>query len=204
MKTIAIVSQKGGAGKTTVGVHLAVCAELDGLRTAIIDLDPQASALEWASRREAETPEVIGATPEQLPGLLSQARANGARLAIIDTAPHSDRAVSIAAGLADVILIPCRPAAFDVAAIPTTLNILALAGRKDRAAILLNAVPHQGRTGEEAAEGLAALARVVPVRLVHRAAYSHAVNDGRSVEEFEPGGKAAAEIRALYCWVMAT
>lgn len=53
MKTIAILSQKGGSGKTTVAVHLAVCAELSGKTAAIIDLDPQASALEWRTRREA-------------------------------------------------------------------------------------------------------------------------------------------------------
>ena len=202
MKTIAIISQKGGAGKTTVAVHLAVCAVLAGQRSAIIDLDPQASALEWASRRETGSPEVIRATPEQLSSLLDQARANGAGIAIIDTAPHSDRAATIAASFADVILVPCRPAAFDVAAIPTTLDILKLARAKDRAAILLNAVPPQGRTGDEAVVGLSTLARVVPVRLVHRAAYSHAVNDGRSVEEFEPNGKAAEEIRGLYHWIM--
>jgi chromosome partitioning protein len=204
MKIIAIVSQKGGAGKTTVAVHLAVCAELAGQRSAIIDLDPQASALEWHTRREADAPEVVKATPDQLAGFLDQARANGAGLAIIDTAPHSDRAATVAAGLADLVLIPCRPAAFDVAAIPTTLDILKLARTKDRAAILLNAVPPQGRIADEAAAGLAVLATVAPVRLVHRAAYSHAVNDGRSVEEFEPHGKAAEEIRALYRWIMAS
>jgi chromosome partitioning protein len=202
MKTIAMVSQKGGAGKTTVAVHLAVCAELAGKRAAIIDIDPQASALEWYSRREAETPEVIRAKPEQLAGLLGQAKANGADLAIIDTAPHSDRAAIVAADLADLVLIPCRPAAFDVAAIGTTLGLLKLSRTTDRAAILLNAVPPRGGQTEEAAAGLAALATVIPVRLVHRAAYSHAVNDGRSVEEFEPNGKAAEEIRALYRWIM--
>jgi chromosome partitioning protein len=204
MKTLAIISQKGGSGKTTVAVHLAVCAELAGQTSAIIDLDPQASAAEWASRRGADSPEVIRAAPEQLSGLLDQAKANGAGITIIDTAPHSDRAATIAACLADVVLIPCRPAAFDVAAIPTTLSILKLAQAQARAAILLNAVPPQGRTGEEAEAGLSALARVVPVRLIHRAAYSHAVNDGRSVEEFEPNGKAAEEIRALYRWIMAS
>jgi chromosome partitioning protein len=202
MKTIAIVSQKGGAGKTTVAVHLAVCAELAGRRAAIIDIDPQASALEWHSRRAAETPEVIRAKPEQLAGLLDQAKANGADLTIIDTAPHSDRAAIVAADLADLVLIPCRPAAFDVAAIGTTLGLLKLSKTTDRAAILLNAVPPRGAQTEEAAAGLASLATVVPVRLAHRAAYSHAVNDGRSVEEFEPHGKAAEEIRALYRWIM--
>ena len=112
MKTVAMISQKGGSGKTTVAVHLAVCAELAGKRSAIIDLDPQASALEWGNRRQAETPEVVRATPEQLAGLLKLARANEADIAIIDTAPHSDRAATIAAGLADVILIPCRPGSF--------------------------------------------------------------------------------------------
>jgi len=202
MKTIAMISQKGGSGKTTVAVHLAVCAELAGKRSAIIDLDPQASAIEWRSRRQADTPEVIKAVPEQLADLLGQARANGADFTIIDTAPHSDRAATIAAGLADLVLIPCRPAAFDVAAIPTTLQILKLAQAQARAAVLLNAVPPQGRTGEEAAEGLAAFARVVPIRLVHRAAYSHAVNDGRSVQEYEQHGKAAEEISGLYSWIM--
>lgn len=202
MKTVAIISQKGGSGKTTVAVHLAVCAELAGKRSAIIDLDPQASTLEWGKRRQADTPETVRATPEQLARLLEQAKANGADLAIIDTAPHSDRAATVAAGLADIILIPCRPAAFDVAAIPATLQILKLCNAQGRATILLNAVPPRGGQADEADAGLSSLARVAPVRLAHRAAYSHAVNDGRSVEEYEPGGKAAEEIRSLYHWIM--
>ena len=202
MKTVAIISQKGGSGKTTIAVHLAVCAERARQRAAIIDLDPQASALEWYSRRAAESPEVITAMPEQLSALLKQAKANGADFTLIDTAPHSDRAATLAADLADLVLIPCRPAAFDVAAITTTLNILKLTQAKERAAILLNAVPVRGSLTDEAEAGLSTLLPVVPVRLYHRAAYSHAVNDGRSVEEYDPHGKAAEEIRALYQWIM--
>jgi chromosome partitioning protein len=204
MKTVAILSQKGGSGKTTVAVHLAVCAELNKKTAAIIDLDPQASAIEWASRREAETPEVITATPEQLPGFLKQAKENGADLAIIDTAPHSDRAAIVAAGLADLILIPCRPSAFDVAAIGTTLNLLKLSNAIDRAAILLNAAPSRGIMTETAAAGLSEIIPVVPIYIHQRAAYSHAINGGHSVEEYEPNGKASDEIRALYKWIMKT
>jgi chromosome partitioning protein len=185
-------------------VHLAVCAERAKKRAAIIDLDPQASALEWYSRRAAATPEIVPATPKQLPMLLQQAKDNGADLAIIDTAPHSDRAAAVAANLADMVLIPCRPAAFDVAALGTTLTILKLTKAKDKAAILLNAVPPRGGITDEAEAGLSTLAPLVPVRMYHRAAYSHAVNDGRSVEEYDPKGKAAQEIRALYKWVMKT
>jgi chromosome partitioning protein len=204
MKTVAIISQKGGSGKTTVAVHLAVCAERTGQRAAILDLDPQASALEWYNRREAEAPEVITATPERLSALLIQAKANGAALAIIDTPSHSGRAATIAANHADLVLILCRPAAFDVAAIGTTLNMLKLTKAHDRAAILLNAVPPRGGLTDEAEAGLAESAPVIPVCLHHCAAYAHAVNDGRSVEAYDPRGKDAKEIRALYNWIMKT
>ena len=202
MKTVAIVSQKGGSGKTTVAVHLAVCAELAGKSAAIIDLDPQASALEWRSRREAETPEVVTATPGQLAALLKSAEENGADLTIIDTAPHSDRVAIAAAALADLILIPCRPSAFDVAAIGTTLNLMKLTKALDRTVILLNAAPSRGSITDAAEAGLSEIVTVVPVRLHHRAAYSHAINSGNSVEEYDPHGKAAEEIRALYKWIM--
>jgi len=204
MKVVAIISQKGGSGKTTVAVHLAVCAELAKQTAAIIDLDPQLSALEWFSRRKSETPEVITATPERLPALLKQAKANGADFAIIDTAPHSDRAAIIAASHADLVLIPCRPSAFDIAAIGTTIDILKLSKVIDKAAILLNAAPPRGIMTEKAAAGLSEIIPVVPIYMYQRAAYSHAINGGYSVEEYEPHGKAAEEIRALYKWIMET
>ena len=47
MKTVAILSQKGGTGKTTLAVHLAVAAERRDVPVAVLDLDPQASAAEW-------------------------------------------------------------------------------------------------------------------------------------------------------------
>ena len=80
MKTVAIISQKGGSGKTTIAVHLAVCAERAKKRIAIIDLDPQGSALEWFNRREAETPEVVRAVPEQLAALSDQVQALGRQM----------------------------------------------------------------------------------------------------------------------------
>src|SRR5215212_1378238 len=114
MKTITILSQKGGAGKTTIALHLAVAAELDGQQTAIIDLDPQASATSWGDSRAAETPAVVSAQASRLTQVLEAARKAGATLAIIDTAPHSESAALAAARAADLILIPCRPAILDL------------------------------------------------------------------------------------------
>ena len=122
----------------------------------------------------------------------AQARA----LAIIDTAPHSDSAAAIAAQFADFVLIPCRPARFDLDAIATTAQIAKVA--KTPAAVVLNAA-QRGKLVEEARAALQGQSlTVMDTVLYQRAAYSHAVIDGCSVHEYEPEGKAAAEIDELY------
>ena len=202
MITVAMISQKGGSGKTTIAVHLAVCAERHGLPTVILDLDPQGSACAWRKRRQEDTPEVLATDPSQLAELLKHAQEGGAGLVIMDTAPHSDRTAVLAAQLADVVLIPCRPSAFDVDAIASTLTLTRLADAHAQAAVVLNALPTRGDYAEEVRAGLSARVTVAPIHLYQRAAYFNAVNDGRSVEEYEPKGKAAEEIRRLYRWVI--
>ena len=201
MKTIAIISQKGGAGKTTIAIHLAVAAEQRGMNTAIFDLDPQASAASWSDKRNTPSPAVVSAQAARLPSLLEQAAAQAADLVIIDSAPNADAASLAAARAADLILIPCRPSAFDLNAIGTTLNLAAVAGKV--AFVLLNAVPPQGKVGEEARQALAAGGVAVAEPVLHQlVAFSHAVNDGRSAQEFDPKSKAAAEIDTLFRWVV--
>ncbi|MGV0952603.1 MAG: AAA family ATPase [Azonexus sp.] len=202
MQTIAILGQKGGSGKSTIAVHLAVCAARQGFGVAIIDLDPQASAAKWRRRRKLDGPEVIGAQQGQLSKLLRQAGDHGADLVVVDTAPHTDAAAMVAAEHADLILVPCRPSAVDIDAIGDTFAVLKLSPSLGKARILLNAVPSRGTSGDEVSSGLATFAPVVPVRLGQRAAYAMAWNTGRSVEEYEPRGKAAAEIKALHHWIM--
>src|SRR4051794_16644136 len=106
MKVLAIVSRKGGAGKTTLATHLAVAAENLGLATALFDLDPQASAAIWADHRGQDFPAVVPAQAPRLPGLLAQARSKDADLVILDTPPEADAIATEAATHADAILIP--------------------------------------------------------------------------------------------------
>src|ERR1700729_2735173 len=153
MKTVAIVSQKGGPGKTTLAVHLATAAASAGHTAAVIDLDPQATAASWGDRRVAEAPEVISGQAARLPALVNAAQQNGVDFLVLDTAPNADQVVSLAARAADLVLIPCRAAAFDLEAIETTL-MLAKATTKP-AYVVLNAVPPRSGIGKEAAEGLA-------------------------------------------------
>jgi len=200
MKIVAIISQKGGAGKTTLAVHLATVAAAAKHSVAVIDLDPQGTATSWGDRRTAEVPEVVSGQAVRLPALIKTAAQNGADFLILDTAPNADQTASLACRAADLVLIPCRPSTFDLEAIETTL-LLAKAATTP-AYVVLNAVPPRSSIGKEASDGLIARgAKVAPHQLTHRAAFTHGVIDGRSAQEFEPNGKAAEEITALYKWL---
>ena len=200
MKIVAIISQKGGAGKTTLAVHLATAAVAAGHMAAVIDLDPQGTATSWSDRRTALAPEVISGQAVRIPALVNAARQNGADFLVLDTAPNADQTASLAARAADLVLIPCRPATFDLEAIETTLLLTKAAGKP--AYVVLNAVPPRSSIGREAAEGLAVRdTKVAPHQLTHRAAFTHGVIDGRTAQEFEPQGKAAEEVQALYMWL---
>lgn len=200
MKIVAIISQKGGAGKTTLAVHLATVASAAKHSVAVIDLDPQGTATSWGDRRTAEVPEVVSGQAVRLPALIKAAAQNGADFLILDTAPNADQTASLACRAADLVLIPCRPSTFDLEAIETTLLLAKVATTP--AYVVMNAVPPRSAIGKEASDGLIARgAKVAPHQLTHRAAFSHGVIDGRSAQEFEPKGKAAEEIAALYKWL---
>jgi chromosome partitioning protein len=200
MKTVAIISQKGGAGKTTVAVHLATAAAAAGHAAAIIDLDPQGTAASWGDRRQAGAPEVVSGQAARLPVLIDAARTGGADLLVLDTAPNADQTALRAAQFADLVLVPCRAATFDLEAIKTTLTLTQIAQKPSF--VVLNAVPPRSGVGREAAEGLEGQgAQVAPVMLSQRAAFAHGVIDGRTAQEFEPDGKAAEEVDRLYLWL---
>lgn len=200
MKTVAIISQKGGAGKTTLALHLATSSALQGRNTAIIDLDPQASAANWSDRRVAEIPVVLSAHASRLSHEIDRVKDMGGDLLIIDTAPHSDSAALEAAKAADLILVPCRPAILDIEAISNTLNLVKTTGKP--IFVVMNAVAPQGSEATEAAEAIAELGvGICPVQLRQRVAFSRALISGQSAEEFEPDGKAAQEASQLHAFM---
>lgn len=200
MKVIAIISQKGGAGKTTLALHLAVAAEEHGKSAAIVDLDPQASATSWGDSRAAETPAVVSAQASRLQKVLDAARAGGAAFVIIDTAPHSESAALAAARAADFILIPCRPAILDLRAISNSIDLAKMAEKP--AAVVLNAVPPRGSIAQDAEQAVSGYGvPIAPIHIGQRAAFQHAITAGQAAQEYEPGGKAAEEITHLYEWI---
>jgi chromosome partitioning protein len=201
MPTIAIISQKGGAGKTTLALHLAAAAQDAGRVSLIIDTDPQATASQWAAWRQDAPPEVIDSPPPRLAAKVEAAKGQGAEFIVIDTPPHADSAARAAVEVADLVLIPCRPSAFDLSAIQTTAKLVQLL-RKPAFVVFTAGSPTAPRVYAEAGdlvEGFGTPA--CPIQIPDRAAYRHASGEGRTVMEYEPGGKAAEDIRNIYEWI---
>ena len=128
MNVIAVIAQKGGTGKTTLALSLAVEAQRRGLAAAVIDLDPQATATNWGDRRDAETPVIVSAQPARLRHVLDAAREQGAQLVLIDTPARSEQAALEAAKAACLVLMPCRPAIYDLETVATTAELVGYAG----------------------------------------------------------------------------
>lgn len=200
MPTIAIISQKGGAGKTTLALHLAAAAHDAGRVALVIDTDPQATASQWAAWREDAPPEVIDSPPPRLAAKIAAAQGQGAELVVIDTPPHADSAARAAVEVADLVLIPCRPSAFDLAAIQTSAKLVQLL-RKPAFVVFTAGPPNAPRIYAEAGELVESYGTPpCPILLPDRAAYRHASAEGRTVMEAEPQGRAAEDVRQFYAW----
>jgi chromosome partitioning protein len=200
MRSIAFLSQKGGSGKTTLAVHIAVAAEQGREKVVLVDTDPQASASVWGKARQQDNPPIAKITAAHIGGYLKTAELQGHKLAVIDTAPHTISGIDIIAAAVDYLLIPCRPSVFDLAAIESSVKI-AKAARKP-AAFVLNACAARG---PEVAEAQQVLSRhgypVAPITIGDRKAFSRAIITGEAVTEFDAEGKAAQEIVALWRWL---
>lgn len=200
MRSIALLSQKGGSGKTTLAIHLAVAAEAAGERVCLLDTDPQGSAIAWQQARIDDRPHVMSATPSTIARVLEDGRQDEVTLVVIDTAPHLQPGTSAIITQADVVLIPCRPSALDIATIPATLRLAQAAGKP--AAIVLNACPARAPEVGEALDVLATYdVPIAPVTLGDRRAYARAYARGQAVTEFEARGRAAQEITELWHWL---
>jgi len=201
MPTIAIVSQKGGSGKTTLAVHLATRAAQAKHESCVVDTDPQATAAAWSDWRGDFLPLVVTSPPARLGRTIESARKNGVDFVVIDTPPHADAAAREAIKAADLVLIPSKPRAFDLHALEPIADLVSYA--KKPAFVVLNSVP-AGATvlTEEAKKAAKSMGlKLCPVTLGDRAAFHRSSAKGETAAEIDPEGKAAKEIEKLWKWV---
>lgn len=199
MKTLAILSQKGGTGKTTIALALAVEAERKGRKVAVIDLDAQTTAANWKDRRGKDRPAVVSCQSARLTQVLAAAEQEGVDLAILDTPGKSAEASIAAARAADLVLLPIQPQLYDIETLESLKDVIGLAG-KPPAMVLINRAPVQGRRHLDTLAAIPKLYgfEVCPVVLYARAAHGDAGNIGLSAAEHDAEGKAGQEIIELY------
>jgi len=208
MRTIAFLTQKGGAGKTTLAASLAEVAASTGEKVIALDLDPQQSLVRWGKRREAANARnkliVEPLERDRLPRLraiLDGLASAGFTLAIFDTTGADAGAVRPVSEVADLSLLPARPTRLDVEATAATFRAVFLAKRK--AAFVLNQCPSSYRStrASEAAKQLNLLGVLAEPMLSARMDFQDAIAAGLGVTEYACDGKSAQEVEALWAWI---
>lgn len=201
MKTLSVLSRKGGAGKTTVAVSLAVAAQQAGLKTVLADVDPLRSASVILAERPDAGALLLETSCAKLAAVENACRRRGCDLLIVDTPPAPESDVLRAVEISDLCLAVARPSALDLAAITETIRLVNK--RRRRGLIVLNQCPPL-RGGVEAALTQAALQALefagLPVagtKLRSRVAYQHASGRSSGVTEWGPASDAALDVLRL-------
>lgn len=200
MKTLSVISCKGGTGKTTLALHLAVAAQAARHGVLVADLDRQRSALDWRRERDAAKPNVEEARPGALFTLQQAASRLGSDLMIIDTASSREEDTAYAIRSADLCLIPLRPTFLDLKAVVASAQ--AVLNQSKQGLFVINQAPAGNAFMDDVLRALRPYGiPIAPVRIRERAAYQQGFPAGRTAQEIEPQGPAAEEIRALWSHV---
>lgn len=207
MKTLAVISRKGGAGKTTLAINLSLTAHLAGWKTLLADIDPQRSASDALRARVAPGPALAEINAGKLFQTRSQAVHDDYDVMLIDTPAAPDADVAVAVNSADLSILVCRPTFLDIASVARSAEMVRRLGKAGL--IVLNQAPSK-RGGFEPASVQQAVEAlrfcglpVAPVGLRSRTLYQQAIARGLSVGEWDAQTPAAREVDRLWSHVAA-
>jgi len=202
MDVIAVVSQKGGSGKTTLTGHLSVQAHLSGHGpVAVIDTDPQGSLAAWWNEREAEAPLFVQTTLHDLRNHLENLSQAGVKAVFVDTPPAITGAIHEVISVADYIIVPTKPSPHDLRAVGATVKLVEACNKP--MVFVLNDASSRAKITYEAAIALSQHGTVAPVTVHHRTLFASSMIDGRTAQELEPNGQSATEILGLWEYINA-
>lgn len=187
-KIITVANRKGGAGKSTCAAHISLEAVKQGLKVILIDLDPQKSLETWWKKRKEENPFLADIDPMKLDETISNIQKHDFDLCIIDT--PGDTSVNAINGIkaADLVLIPSKPTAPDLAAIGRTISMVQ--NLEKSYIFLITQAVARTKLALQGASVLSKFGEVAPSSIGHRISYANAMNIGASASEED---KASAE-----------
>ncbi|MEG3619489.1 AAA family ATPase [Magnetovibrio sp. PR-2] len=204
---ITIHSQKGGSAKSTLAANLYIACMQDGIPSAILDLDPQASITQRFDKRTQTIMDLsYGDVPRtmSIDKVFDQVKKTHKEIIFLDTEPRSTERYQELACFSDLIVVPVRPTVVDLEAVGNTYAILKNAGSLDRTVfVITQAASKRGMCeNPDVIEAQAVLEQygltLAPTIIRNRLDYSRSLNDGRGVLEASPHSKAADEIRGLW------
>ncbi|WP_282606485.1 AAA family ATPase [Pelagibius sp. Alg239-R121] len=200
MRVLAISSQKGGSGKTTLAGHIAVQAQKMGAGpVALVDTDPQGSLADWWNERQDETPVFVSTYVSRLAADIERMRDAGIKLLVVDTPPAITDTIADVVHVSDLIIIPTRPSPHDLRAAGATVELVENLGKP--LIFVINAATPRARMTSDAACALSQHGTVAPVIIHHRADFAASMIDGRTVMEVSKAARAASEITKLWEYI---
>jgi len=197
MQVVAIASQKGGSGKTTLAGHLAVQAEMKGAGpVAVIDTDPQGSLADWWNARTAPTPVFVRTSMNRLAQDLGRMRFIGIELLIIDTPPAITSVIADVIKFSDMVVVPTRPSPHDLRSVGATVELVE---RYDKPMVfVVNGATPRARITAEAVIALSQHGTLAPSIVHQRVDFASSMIDGRTVMEVASDSRSAEEIASLW------
>jgi len=199
VKILAVLSQKGGTGKSHTVRSIAVAGILDGRKVAIIDADPQGTVVAWAKRRKHNVPHVVALGSQTIASQIDALKGRGAELIVIDTPPHAQPIINMAAEASTACLIITGAFLEELETVAAVASIAKSLHRP--AAIALN------RVGRSHALTLARTALgtfgipVCPTSMAQLITHAYASAEGETANERDPKSKAAQEVTDVYQWL---
>lgn len=200
MPIIAVLNQKGGAGKTTIATHLARAYQLEGKSVLLIDSDPQGSARDWAAMREDQPVSTVGIDRPTIERDIKSLAA--VDWVIIDGAPQAQDLAVSAMKAADFVLIPVQPSPYDIWATAALVDLvkqrIEITDGALKAAFVVSRAIKGTKIGEEVAGALEGYALpVLETRINQRVIFPNTAATGMTVFDENPTGEAAREIKRL-------
>jgi chromosome partitioning protein len=195
VKTVAVLNEKGGSGKTTIATNLASAWHADGRKVLLLDADPQLTALDWSDTEDTDGVPVVHLGDSSLEDDLPRV-GESFELVVIDGAPRMGSLTASAVRISDLVVIPVQPTAADIWSAETVVDVCKTYSTP--AVIALSRAVVGTKEADEATEALRSFGLpVLDARTSQRIAYSRALGQGKSVLDLPSAEKAAAEIRSL-------